>query len=102
MLNKNYINGNWCAAQNGNTWQVLNPATEGVVETVSFGNADDANMAIDAAVQAWAGWKTTNPYQRADILKQVAHLMRQRANELADITIAESGKPILYFRPFHI
>lgn len=96
--NKNYINGNWVDAQNGNVWLVVNPATEKTIATVPFGDADDAHAAIDAATQALKAWKNTNPYQRADILKQVAHLMRTRANELADITIAEAGKPILEAR----
>lgn len=91
--NKNYINGVWSAAQNGGTWQVINPATEEIVATVPFGDAADANTAIDAAVKAQKAWAVTNPYQRADILKQVAHLMRTRASELADITVTESGKP---------
>ena len=96
--NKNYINGSWVDAQNGNVWLVTNPATEKVIASVPFGGADDAHSAIDAATQALKGWKNTNPYQRADILKQVAHLMRTRANELADITIAEAGKPIIEAR----
>jgi succinate-semialdehyde dehydrogenase len=96
--NKNYINGEWVNAQNGGVWLVVNPATGTIKAAVPFGDADDANTAIDAAKQALNGWKNTNPYQRADILKQVAHLMRTRANELADITIAESGKPMLEAR----
>ena len=98
--NKNYINGvvGRCPKRQ-RTWQVINPATEKPsLPAVPFGNADDAHAAIDAATQALKGWKSTNPYQRADILKQVAHLMRTRANELADITIAEAGKPILEAR----
>lgn len=91
---KNYINGAWVDAQNGNTWQVLNPATEEVVETVPFGDATDVNLAIDAANQAFTHWKNTNPYQRGDILKKVAQLMRERSAALADLTIAEAGKPI--------
>lgn len=92
--NQNYINGIWMPAHNGNSWAVINPATETIIETVPFGDATDAHLAIDAAVQAQKSWAATNPYQRADILKQVAHLMRTRAGELAAITVAESGKPM--------
>ncbi len=81
------------AAQSGRSWQVVNPATEEVVTTVAFGDATDAHAAIDAAVQAQRAWANTNPYQRSDILRQVAHLMRTRAAELASITVAEAGKP---------
>ncbi len=96
--NKNFINGVWIEARDGRTWQVINPATEETVETVPFGNATDADDAVDAAVRSQKAWAGTNPYQRADILKQVAHLMRTRATELSAITVAESGKPALEAR----
>ncbi|MFM8487841.1 MAG: aldehyde dehydrogenase family protein, partial [Bacteroidota bacterium] len=96
--NKNFINGIWTGALDGRTWQVINPATEETVETVPFGNAADAEEAVDAAVRSQKAWAGTNPYQRADILKQVAHLMRTRAAELSAITVAESGKPAVEAR----
>jgi acyl-CoA reductase-like NAD-dependent aldehyde dehydrogenase len=94
-MNQNYINGNWCAAQNGGTWQVINPATEGVITTIPFGNADDAQAAIDAAEAAFPIWRKTNAWQRGDILKKVADMMRTRSKELAAITISEAGKPMV-------
>ena len=94
MYNKNYINGAWVEAEDGNTWQVINPATEEIADVIPFGNASDAGRAVDAAAGSQKSWANTNPYQRADILKQVAHLMRTRATELAAITVAESGKPV--------
>lgn len=98
MHNKNYIGGSWTDAADGRTWQVINPATEETIATVSFGGATDANRAVDAAVRSQKAWAGTNPYQRADILKQVAHLMRARASELSAITVAESGKPAMEAR----
>jgi acyl-CoA reductase-like NAD-dependent aldehyde dehydrogenase len=89
----NYIKGAWIGALSGGTWPVINPATEELIASVPFGDAADAHAAIDAAVEVQKNWAATNPYQRADILKQVAQLMRTRAAELAQITVAEAGKP---------
>ena len=92
-MNKNFINGQWVDAESGNTYQVLNPATEGVIKVVPFGDATDAHAAIDAAAAAFPIWKATNAWNRGDILKKTADLMRLRAKELGAITTAEAGKP---------
>lgn len=94
-MQKNYINGAWLDALNGGTWSVINPATEQTITTVPFGGVADVQVAIDAAVTAFPAWKNTNSWQRADILKKVADLMRLRSKELAQMTIAEAGKPLL-------
>jgi acyl-CoA reductase-like NAD-dependent aldehyde dehydrogenase len=89
-----YINGQWLPAQDGGTWQVLNPATEQPVQTIPFGGAADAKAAIEAAAAAFPQWRKTNPWQRAEQLRRVADLMRERARALAATTTAESGKPL--------
>jgi acyl-CoA reductase-like NAD-dependent aldehyde dehydrogenase len=76
------------------THNVINPATEAIVETIAWGTAADAHRAVDQAIAAWPAWRNTNAWQRADILKKIADLMRSRARELAAVTTAESGKPL--------
>ena len=49
MTHQQLIDGAWVAAGNGATWDVINPATETVVETVPFGDRTDCRRAIDAA-----------------------------------------------------
>ena len=39
-------------------------------------------------------WSDTTPYQRAAILEKTAALIKSRAAEFAEITTAESGKPL--------
>lgn len=94
-MQKNHINGAWLDALNGGTWNVINPATEQSIATVPFGGVADVQTAIDAATAAFPAWKNTNAWQRADLLKKVADLMRTRSKELAQLTIAEAGKPML-------
>lgn len=90
-----YINGEWVQASNGNTWDVLNPATEEIIHTVPFGNAEDCHAAIEAASSAFPAWgQQKTPYERAAILKKAADLMRERQEDLARTTTRESGKPI--------
>lgn len=91
---KQSIGGSWHDASNGGTWDVVNPATEDIVRTVPFGNADDCRQAIDAAAGAFARWSQKTAYERAGMLKRAADLMRERNADLARTTVLECGKPL--------
>jgi len=93
-----YIDGEWRDAISGGTWDVINPATGKIVQTVPYGDAEDALAAIDAATRAQPAWAAMTPYQRAAILMKVAAIMRERGDELAKITTQECGKPIVEAR----
>lgn len=91
---RQWIDGQWCDARNGGTWDVLNPATEEVVRTVPFGDAEDCSLAIAAAARAFPSWSQKTAYERAACLKKAADLIRERSGELARTTVVESGKPL--------
>jgi len=88
------IGGVWQDATNGGTWDVQNPATEEIIRTVPFGNAEDCRMAIDAAATAFPAWSQKTAYERAALLKAAANLMRERHASLGHTTASESGKPL--------
>lgn len=88
------INGEWVDAQNGGTWDLINPATEDVIQQLPFGDASDAEAAIDAAHTAFETWSQTTPYERAAVLMQTAQWILDHAEVLAPITTEESGKPL--------
>jgi acyl-CoA reductase-like NAD-dependent aldehyde dehydrogenase len=94
-MQKQLINGQWCDASNGNTWNLLNPATEETIAHVPYGNAEDANAAIEAAAIAFKTWSKTTPYFRAELLKKTADLIRANVNRFAEDTVRESGKPLV-------
>ncbi len=88
------IGGEWVDAADGGTWDLVNPATESVVDVVPFGGAADVAAAIDAAADAGDEWAAATPYQRAEVLMHAAQLIRERAEEYAAVTTEESGKPM--------
>ena len=90
---KQYIDGEWVDASNGATWDVINPATEEVIRTVPYGNAEDAKRAIQAAARAFPAWRASTAYERAAILKRAADIMRARLDDLARTSVQECGKP---------
>src|SRR5689334_12493566 len=91
-----YVDGQWTGASN--TWDVINPATEEVITTVPFGNADDARTALEAAQRAQPAWAERTVYERGYILKKAADLIRERADDLAPIMTRECGKPLIEAR----
>lgn len=88
------IDGSWVGAHGAGTWDLMNPATEEVVEVVPFGGAEDARAAIDAAAAAFPAWSQATAYQRAEVLEGAAAWINERADALARITTEESGKPL--------
>lgn len=88
------IGGQWTDASNGGTWDLINPATESVIQTVPFGAAEDAQAAIDAADEAFGTWAKLTPYERGDVLMAAAEWLLARAEAMARITTEESGKPL--------
>ncbi|WP_332664587.1 NAD-dependent succinate-semialdehyde dehydrogenase [Aeromicrobium sp.] len=78
----------------GPAYQVVNPATGEVVETFETASDADIEQAITAATQAYAVWKDVPITERGEIIKRVAGLFAERADELAAIANEEMGKPV--------
>jgi acyl-CoA reductase-like NAD-dependent aldehyde dehydrogenase len=88
------IGGVWCDAVDGGRRDVIDPGTEEVVANVPYGGAADVVRAIDAAHAAFPGWRARTPYDRGAILRRAADMMRARSQQLGEITVRESGKPL--------
>lgn len=93
-LKKMYIDGQWCAAQDGRTLGVINPATEEVITDMAFGSRADTKRALASAAKAMPGWMKLTAYDRAKVLKKTADLMRERADAIAKTLTMEQGKPL--------
>lgn len=75
-------------------YAVVNPAT-GETEA-SYPTMEDSavEVAIGAADAAYRGWASTRPRERAELIRRVAELHRERRDELAAIIVREMGKPL--------
>src|SRR5216684_1623918 len=93
-LKRMYIDGKWCAADNGKTLGVINPATEEVLEEIAYGGRAEVRRALEAAHKAMPGWMKLTPWDRAKILKKTAELMRERLETIARTLTLEQGKPL--------
>lgn len=87
-----YINGEWRDGAEGETYDVLNPATEEVIATMSSGTRQDSLDALAAADEAQKVWAHTAPRERAEILRKGYDLVKERKEAFAAIMTTEMGK----------
>ena len=87
------IGGEWLGAA-GARLEVRNPATGTRVGTVPSFGAVETRRAIDAAHDAFPGWRAKTAAERARILKRWFELMMENQEDLARLMTAEQGKPL--------
>ena len=78
----------------GKTYDVVNPATAGVVARVARCGGVEATVAVEEAAAAFAGWKNRPARERAAVLSEWARLIAESSEDLATIVSLESGKPL--------
>jgi aldehyde dehydrogenase (NAD+) len=89
------IAGNWRLG-GGAQYDTCYPATGEVVATLNAASVDDVEEAIQGAHKAYleSGWAQRKPHERAAVLYRIAQLIRERAEELAQLQRRDNGKPI--------
>ena len=101
-LDRFFIGGEWVAPDGADRTAVVSPSTEQAVCEIALGNERDADRAIRAAREAFAGWSVTAPQQRAALLDRIHTLMLERAELFALALATEMGAPISYARAAHV
>ena len=92
-----YINGEFVAPQSSATVDVIDPATTEVIARVPDADAADVDRAVKAARAAFddGPWKDATAQDRGRILFKLAEIVRDRADELAELETRNTGKPIV-------
>ncbi len=95
----NYIDGGWVPSS-GSTFESRDPATGELVATATASTLDDVSAAIEAARRAFdeTDWPATAGKARSAILYELARLLREEEQGIAELVAREMGKPIRYVR----
>ncbi|RWK87198.1 MAG: NAD-dependent succinate-semialdehyde dehydrogenase [Mesorhizobium sp.] len=88
------IDGEWIEETNAGSEVVLNPATEQPLGRLPHAGTAELDRALAAANRAFEGWKRTSPYERGQILRRAADLMRERLEHIATVLTLEEGKTL--------
>jgi betaine-aldehyde dehydrogenase len=91
-----YINGQWVAPAKGGTFDTLDPSSEALIARVAAATAEDVELAVKAARQAFdeGPWPQMSGAARAAVLRRIAQGIRDRQQELAELEVRDNGKPL--------
>lgn len=89
---QSYINGQFIHNVSGEFVDVINPATEEVLAKEPQAHDAEVNQAVLAAKAAQPAWERLPAVQRGAYLRKIAAGIRERADELTDVIVAEGGK----------
>ena len=88
------IGAGWREAATEERFDVTNPFDGSTVGSVPNAGEADVRAAIDAASDAFDGWRSLAAIERARILRRAADLMRERKDRIALTMTLEQGKPL--------
>ncbi len=93
---KMYIDGAFCDAADGGTFDIIEPSTEGHLATVAHGSEADLERAVAAANRALreGPWATMKPNERQRILLKLADLVEEHAQTIGEIETLDNGKAL--------
>ena len=74
--------------------EVLEPATEAVLQELPRADVEDVDRAVAAAAGAFPAWRAVSPGDRAALLQRLSDTIREHREELAELEARNAGKPI--------
>ncbi|MFC7328760.1 aldehyde dehydrogenase family protein [Marinactinospora rubrisoli] len=91
-----YIDGAWTSSVASEPIDVVNPATEEVIDQVPAGDPKDVERAVAAARAAFPGWSALPPAERHGHLIRALALFQERADGIARVIATDVGAPLTF------
>ena len=91
---KSLIGKEWRDAKDGQVIEVINPATNELIDTVPSLSKEEVDEAIDYAYEAQKEWAHVPVHEKCDILTKFVKLVERDKDTLAKTLSDETGKPI--------
>jgi aldehyde dehydrogenase (NAD+) len=88
-----YIGGEWVKPGNREQLDVINPASEEAIATISLGTQEDVDQAVSAARDAFETFSLTSRKERLDLLEAIASVYKKHMREMGDTISREMGAP---------
>ncbi|MGN6084591.1 betaine-aldehyde dehydrogenase [Trinickia sp.] len=97
-----YIGGTYVEATSGETFASFDPATGECLATLGQASRDDVERAVASAREGQREWAACTAMTRSRILRRAVELLRARNDELAELEMRDTGKPIAETRAVDI
>ncbi|KAK3704628.1 hypothetical protein LTR37_013727 [Vermiconidia calcicola] len=91
---RHLINGEFCESSDNGTFKLSSPYSHEKIVDMCEATTDDTNRAVAAAKAAFPAWSNTDPMVRGVHMKKLAELIKQSANELAQLDAMSMGRPV--------
>lgn len=93
-----FINGEFVGAVGGGDYPVISPVTEQEIARVSNAGAEDVNLAVHAARDAFdtGAWSRLSATARARLLQRLADLIERDSAELIAMECCNTGMPAAF------
>src|SRR5215212_17038 len=91
---KNFVNGEYTDPADGQSYDLVNPATGETFATAPASREADVDAAFGAAEKAFESWRDSTPGQRQLALLRFADAIEERAEELVRAESENTGKPV--------
>ncbi|MBP2412212.1 5-carboxymethyl-2-hydroxymuconic-semialdehyde dehydrogenase [Arthrobacter stackebrandtii] len=97
---RHYIDGGHADSVGGETFDVLDPVSNGNYATAAAGQKADVDRAVDAATRAFRDgpWPRLKNRERARVLNRIADAIEAREDRLAELETFDTGLPITQAR----
>jgi len=89
-----YIDGEFVKGGGRREQDVFDPATGAPIGRLPHASPADLDRAVAAAQRAFETWKTVSPMEKSRILRKVAELTRERAQQIGRNITLDQGKPL--------
>jgi malonate-semialdehyde dehydrogenase (acetylating)/methylmalonate-semialdehyde dehydrogenase len=91
---RNYINGKWVDSKSSDYQDVIDPATQELLASVSLNGGEDVQDAVAAAQEAFKGWSETPPGDRIQYLFRLKQLLEDNFEDISRTLTMENGKTL--------
>jgi len=88
----NLLNGNWVVKDSTKLIEIKSPANEQIVGFVEAMSKEAVDEAISVAKDAQKKWREVPTNQKSRLLHNVADLLEERIEEMADVMVLEISK----------
>src|SRR6202167_4229337 len=91
---QNFVNGKYADTAEGRSSDVVDPSTGEVYAQAPISSAKDVDAAMQAAANAFEGWRDSTPSERSLALLKFADAVETRAAEVSEPETRNTGKPV--------
>ncbi|MGF1697198.1 betaine-aldehyde dehydrogenase [Vibrio lamellibrachiae] len=93
-MNSLYIDGKISPVTSGEHFTSTNPANGETIAILGQASQQDIERAVKSAQHGFSVWSAMSAVERSRILLKAVEILRARNNELAELEVADTGKPL--------